>query len=128
MDVTDAKDSLSQSTAYYETCSQATDLCLTLEEQVRTVAAQSSDADSFRENLLDALKNPTLSEGTVQYDATENELSFSLPFSDTQSLSVSLSVTFQNGGAAALTLKSWKTAVVGEWNPDLHQNVYTIDE
>jgi hypothetical protein len=128
MDVSDAKDSLAQSTAYYETCSHATDLCLGLEDLAETVAADSSDAENFAKNFAEALAGETDYKETVQYDAGKNELSFSLPFSDTQSLYVSLSVSFQTDGKAALSLKSWKTSLIGEWNPNLHQNVYTIDE
>lgn len=117
-DLENAAYALHQTAAYYDACAKASDLCRELNEQCSQIYYESSDYDSFLENLT-SLSLPE----SVFYDAEEKCFILDVPFSQTQSLHVSIQLPSRETSMWSLSVHDWYTMNIGDWTPDLHQNV-----
>jgi hypothetical protein len=114
--------SMEQTTAYYDACSAATDLCKELEEQMQSLSGQEMSEASFLRELKEVLPED------VTYDSRNGQLSFTIDFTDTKALYVELSIHQDDTETPVLSLSRWETRTTGDWNPDTQQNVYQKGE
>lgn len=112
--------SMEQATAYYDACSEATDLCLVVEEFLQTAYEECQDEKEYLEKTEELTKQGFL------WDIENQILSFHIPFSDTQTLYVEAEVCYPHtADDAFLKLSTWQTQSAGTWIPDTKQSVYT---
>lgn len=118
-DYISARESMTQTSRYYEAYSQVTDLCLQLKQDFEKLASSSLDETVF---YADAEKQVLPDQ--VSYDPTLKTIYIHYPFSETQELYVEMLLTYDADGASDISILAWNTQTIGEWTPDLHQNVY----
>lgn len=112
--------SMEQTTAYYDACAAATDLCLQAEEFLQTAYRQTSGEKEYFE------KAATLTDQGFLWDEDGGTLSFDISFSDTQALHAEAKVLYpRTADGSFLKLLTWQTQATGTWTPDTKQPVYT---
>lgn len=117
-DLVSSRQSFEKTTAYYEACTQAADLVSEIRENVEELHASVKTEKDFYLEITEILPEKAM------FSMDANVISFCIPFSETQELYVELSVSFSTEKEDILFLNCWKTRIVGEWSPDLTQNVY----
>ena len=110
--------SLEQTTAYYNTCSEAADFYARLVQALEEFQAQTKTDSTYYQLVSDYLD----SQENVQWDSDEHTVSYVKAFSDTQSLAAKISVFRTDHNTARIL--SWNTVVTADWNPDNSQSVY----
>ena len=110
--------SLEQTTAYYNTCSEAADFYARLVQALEEFQAQTQTDSTYYQLVSDYLD----SQENVQWDPDEHTVSYVKAFSDTQSLAAKISVFRTDHNTARIL--SWNTVVTADWNPDNSQSVY----
>lgn len=115
-----SKRSMEQTTAYYDACGSASDLCLQAEEYLQTIYDRTSNEKDYLKETA------SLTSRGFLWEQDSRILSFDVSFSDTQTLHVEAEVLYprtENG--PFLELLTWQTLSTGTWNPDTKQPVYT---
>lgn len=144
--------SLEQTSAYYNSCSEAADFYSDLVQTLEGFQAQAKSESAYYQLVSDHLN----SQENVKWDSEEHTAEYVKAFSDTQSLAVKVSVfwtdrtadstasdTAASDTAASDTVASdtinagldmtssniagilsWNTVVTADWNPDNSQSVY----
>ena len=110
--------SLEQTTAYYNTCSEAADFYARLVQALQKFQSQTKTDSTYYQLVSDYLD----SQENVQWDSDEHTVSYVKAFSDTQSLAAKISVFRTDHNTARIL--SWNTVVTADWNPDNSQSVY----
>ena len=64
----------------------------------------------------------------MDFDEENHTLSFSVPLTDTQVLTVTLKLRTPEPGSTFYTITGWKTVNTAEWTADTRQNVYVQTE
>lgn len=124
-DLSMSEQTLTQTTNYYNACNTATELCLEMEDQLLSNYANAENKNDFYRQL-DFLQTdfPNLNV-SVHWNAETKQVSFEIPFSDTQALSVTLNTFYpETETDSFLEIDSWKTIVIGDWDPDTKQNIF----
>ena len=117
-DRTSSRNSLDQTSRYYEACTIASHRCAAIEE-----AFEAFSGGSGEECLRFAREY--LSETLGQESTGEGIYTLSVPFSPVLSLHVELEPAASDPESRpVLKIRSWYTAQEGEWTPDLHQDLY----
>lgn len=112
--------SMEQTTAYYDACTEATDLCLAAEEYLQTAYEESASKQEYLK------KAGGLTQQGFLWNEESLALSFQIPFSDTQTLYVEAKIHYpETADGTFLELCTWQTQSAGTWNPDMKQPVYT---
>lgn len=111
-----ASQSLAQTAAYYSACSHAADLYT----ELNTLLQENGASVSTDPEAICSLSLPE----NVLYDTELHRFTILCSVSETQELLVTLELSVSDDSAPALAISEWRTRAAGEWNPDLHQNVY----
>lgn len=112
--------SMEQTTAYYDACSKATELCLQAEEFLETAYQEAADEKDYYRTVSELR-----TQGFLWVENTEI-LSFEVPYTDTQVLRAEATVLYPaDPQGPFLELNTWQTYSFGTWNPDTKQPVYT---
>ena len=64
----------------------------------------------------------------MDFDEESRMLSFSVPLTDTQVLTVTLKLRTPESGSTFYTISGWKTVNTAGWTADTRQNVYVQTE
>lgn len=116
--------SLSQTTAYYEACSQMTDYCLEAEAFLQKELASAADSETF----LSRARSFFEASGYAAWDIDTATASVEIPFSETQALSAQLLPVYPQEEdpepASCIRILSWNTVPCGTWTPDTRQPVF----
>ena len=129
--------SLEQTTAYYNTCSEAADFYSELVQTLEGFQEQAKTETAYYQLVSDYLN----SQENVEWNSEEHTAEYVKAFSDTQSLAVKIAVFLTDctaDTAASDTINagldvtssniagilSWNTVVTADWNPDNSQSVY----
>lgn len=112
---------LEQTSAYYESCSAATDFYTNTVENLKAFQTQAANTEDFY--TMTAQYFESIQEAA--WDQENHTVQYLSPFSQTQSLLVTLLIEAplgkENSPARILT---WNTIVTSDWNPDTSQSVY----
>lgn len=119
-----SEQTLTQTTHYYNACSTATELCLEIEDHlISNYKITKNEADFFQQ--LDFFQIDSLTEITFDWNQEARQFSFEIPYSDTQALTVTLSICYPYAPSEIfLEITSWKTIAIGNWNPDTKQSIF----
>ena len=115
---------LEQTTAYYTACKDATNKYHELINYAQKVFTDSEDQTAYNKGMFSiASQYPD-----VAWDQTEQVLSFTVKYTDEQSLSIEISIPYPTGQADLVPdILTWKTISTADWNPDIRQPVYKGD-
>lgn len=128
--------SMQNATAYYESCSYATELCLMTEAVINSGQPAGSDygsvpsaVEEFLDEEIEEVKAsgelalPGLQSYTWNPDG--NRLSLTIPYTERLALLVDLSFSFHPSSSSWETsILRWQSIQIGSWTPDMHQNVF----
>lgn len=122
-----SEQTLLQTQKYYEACSTAAQLCLEIEDHLVFTYQSTENKEDFYKQL-DFFQIDSLNQFTFDWNEETSQLSFEIPYSDTQALTVTLHVLYPYAEHDVfLNISSWKTIVIGEWNPDTKQSIFQGD-
>ncbi|MBQ8306209.1 MAG: hypothetical protein IJX90_08340 [Blautia sp.] len=108
--------------AYYDAGVKATDLYKKTEAYVIGAMEEASDEAAY----LDALGRISETIPEITWSRESALLSFSVPYSDTQSLFVAMSAPYAGAaGDPYLSILNWSSVTTGQWNPDQHMNLFS---
>ena len=112
---------LEQTSAYYESCSSATDFYTDAVTNLKAFQTQATDTEAFYTMAAQYFKD--IPEAT--WDSREHTVQYLFSFSQTQSLLVTLLIEapLENENSPVRIL-TWNTTVTSDWNPDTSQSVY----
>lgn len=114
--------SAQRTTDYYEAENEASDILHSIVDCLNT-QAETADAEQFFVNVRSQLEEMDL----VSFQ-DDRHLSYSVPLGDSQSLSVSLTISdipYEDGNL--YQIDSWKTVSSRQWNPDTSLPVLDAD-
>ena len=121
-DLKASQTSIKATTAYYDAGVKATELYKKAEAYVISAIREASDETAY----LDSLARIGETVPGITWDPEQALLSFSIPYSDTQSLYVSMSAPYEGrDGDPYLPIRSWSSVTTGQWNPDQHMNLFS---
>lgn len=121
-DLSMSKKTMDLTTSYYDACTMASKLCLETENLLWKTYSETKNADDYFKTAEINLNECLL------WNADAHQISMEIPFSDTQALLVCLNVFYpQSDTDKCLEIQSWKTILIGSWNPDTKQPIYQGD-
>lgn len=116
--------SLSQTTAYYEACSQMTDICRAAGEFLYDELESASGKEAWLDRAGDFFEKTE----HASWDEERDTAVIEIPFSETQALRAELFVFYPeapaNARASCIRIQSWNTVSAGTWEPDTSQPVF----
>lgn len=120
-DLSSSQLALEQTTAYYDSCSAATDFYTDTVTNLKTFQTQAADTQDFYTMAAQYFED--IPEAT--WDSQEHTVQYLTPFSQTQSLLVTLLIEApRENKNSPVRILTWNTAVTSDWNPDTSQSVY----
>lgn len=110
-----------RTSAYYETCNQAEDRLGETDRMLEKLWQETANEKAYFQAVRETFED-------MDFDEESRMLSFSVPLTDTQVLTVTLKLRTPESGSTFYTISGWKTVNTAEWTADTRQNVYVQTE
>lgn len=110
-----------RTSAYYEACNQAEDRLGEADQMLEKIWQETANEKAYFQAVREAFED-------MDFDEESRMLSFSVPLTDTQVLTVTLKLRTPESGSTFYTISGWKTVNTAEWTADTRQNVYVQTE
>lgn len=110
-----------RTSAYYEACNQAEDRLGETDRMLEKIWQETANEKAYFQAVREAFED-------MDFDEESRMLSFSVPLTDTQVLTVTLKLRTPESGSTFYTISGWKTVNTAEWTADTRQNVYVQTE
>lgn len=99
--------SMEQTEQYFAACQTATELCQETDAFVQELCQKESDPEIFYQKLSEVSKHIS----SAAYEPTSHQISFLIPYSDTQQLHVTLQICFPSETEKPLEILFWNTEI-----------------
>ena len=110
-----------RTSAYYEACNQAEDRLGETDRMLEKIWQETANEKAYFQAVREAFED-------MDFDEESRMLSFSVPLTDTQVLTVTLKLRTPEPGSTFYTINGWKTINTAGWTADTRQNVYVQTE
>ena len=110
-----------RTSAYYEACNQAEDRLGEADQMLEKIWQETANEKAYFQAVRETFED-------MDFDEESRMLSFSVPLTDTQVLTVTLKLRTPESGSNFYTISGWKTVNTAEWTADTRQNVYVQTE
>ena len=110
-----------RTSAYYEACNQAEDRLGETDRMLEKLWQETVNEKAYFQAVRETFED-------MDFDEESRMLSFSVPLTDTQVLTVTLKLRTPESGSTFYTISDWKTVNTAEWTADTRQNVYVQTE
>ena len=110
-----------RTSAYYEACNQAEDRLGEADQTLEKIWQETANEKAYFQAVRKTVED-------LDFDEESHMLSFSVPLTDTQVLTVTLKLRTPESGSTFYTISGWKTVNTAEWTADTRQNVYVQTE
>ena len=110
-----------RTSAYYETCNQAEDRLGETDRMLEKIWQETANEKAYFQAVRKTFED-------MDFDEESRMLSFSVPLTDTQVLTVTLKLRTPESGSTFYTISGWKTVNTAGWTADTRQNVYVQTE
>lgn len=110
-----------RTSAYYEACNQAEDRLGETDRMLEKLWQETANEKAYFQAVRETLED-------MDFDEESRMLSFSVPLTDTQVLTVTLKLRTPESGSTFYTITGWKTINTAGWTADTRQNVYVQTE
>lgn len=110
-----------RTSAYYEACNQAEDRLGETDRMLEKLWQETANEKAYFQAVRETFED-------MNFDEESRMLSFSVPLTDTQVLTVTLKLRTPESGSTFYTISGWKTVNTAEWTADTRQNVYVQTE
>ena len=110
-----------RTSAYYEACNQAEDRLGETDRMLEKLWQETANEKAYFQAVRETFED-------MDFDEESRMLSFSVPLTDTQVLTVTLKLRTPESGSTFYTISGWKTVNTAEWTADTRQNVYVQTE
>lgn len=110
-----------RTSAYYEACNQAEDRLGETDRMLEKLWQETANEKAYFQAVRETFED-------MDFDEESRMLSFSVPLTDTQVLTVTLKLRTPEFGSTFYTISGWKTVNTAEWTADTRQNVYVQTE
>ena len=110
-----------RTSAYYETCNQAEDRLGETDRMLEKLWQETANEKAYFQAVRETFED-------MDFDEESRMLSFSVPLTDTQVLTVTLKLRTPESGSTFYTITGWKTINTAGWTADTSQNVYVQTE
>ncbi|MBD9013582.1 MAG: hypothetical protein EGR15_03085 [Lachnospiraceae bacterium] len=110
-----------RTSAYYEACNQAEDRLGETDRMLEKIWQETANEKAYFQAVRETFED-------MDFDEESRMLSFSVPLTDTQVLTVTLKLQTPESGSTFYTIRGWKTVNTAEWTADTRQNVYVQTE
>lgn len=110
-----------RTSAYYEACNQAEDRLGEADQMLEKLWQETANEKAYFQAVRETFED-------MDFDEKSRMLSFSVPLTDTQVLTVTLKLRTPESGSTFYTISGWKTVNTAEWTADTRQNVYVQTE
>lgn len=110
-----------RTSAYYEACNQAEDRLGEADQMLEKLWQETANEKAYFQAVRETFED-------MDFDEESRMLSFSVPLTDTQVLTVTLKLRTPESGSTFYTISGWKTVNTAEWTADTRQNVYVQTE
>lgn len=110
-----------RTSAYYEACNQAEDRLGETDRMLEKLWQETANEKAYFQAVRETFED-------MDFDEESHMLSFSVPLTDTQVLTVTLKLRTPESGSTFYTISGWKTVNTAEWTADTRQNVYVQTE
>ncbi|MDD7220443.1 MAG: hypothetical protein PUI16_10785 [Clostridia bacterium] len=118
-DLKTAERSLEQTTAYYNACSQATELYNIAADYIQKAIKTSDSLSEYCGQMESFIRT----QSDFRWSSKEEILSFTVPISDSQALLVDMDASWADT-VYRPAIFNWNTISTGTWVPDTRQKVY----
>ena len=110
-----------RTSAYYEACNQAEDRLGETDRMLEKLWQETANEKAYFQAVRETFED-------MDFDEESRMLSFSVPLTDTQVLTVTLKLRTPESGSTFYTITGWKTINTAGWTADTRQNVYVPTE
>ena len=110
-----------RTSAYYEACNQAEDRLGEADQMLEKIWQETANEKAYFQAVRETFED-------MDFDEESRMLSFSVPLTDTQVLTVTLKLRTPESGSTFYTISGWKTVNTAGWTADTRQNVYVQTE
>lgn len=110
-----------RTSAYYEACNQAEDRLGETDRMLEKIWQETANEKAYFQAVRETFED-------MDFDEENRMLSFSVPLTDTQVLTVTLKLRTPESGSTFYTISGWKTVNTAGWTADTRQNVYVQTE
>lgn len=110
-----------RTSAYYEACNQAEDRLGETDRMLEKLWQETANEKAYFQAVRETFED-------MDFDEESRMLSFSVPLTDTQVLTVTLKLRTPESGSTFYTISGWKTVNTAGWTADTRQNVYVQTE
>ena len=110
-----------RTSAYYEACNQVEDRLGEADQMLEKIWQETANEKAYFQAVRETFED-------MDFDEESRMLSFSVPLTDTQVLTVTLKLRTPESGSTFYTISGWKTVNTAEWTADTRQNVYVQTE
>ena len=110
-----------RTSAYYEACNQAEDRLGETDRMLEKIWQETANEKAYFQAVRETFED-------MDFDEESRMLSFSVPLTDTQVLTVTLKLRTPESGSTLYTINGWKTINTAGWTADTRQNVYVQTE
>lgn len=110
-----------RTSAYYEACNQAEDRLGETDRMLEKLWQETANEKAYFQAVRETFED-------MDFDEESRMLSFSVPLTDTQVLTVTLKLRTPESGSTFYTISGWKTVNTAEWTADTRQKVYVQTE
>ena len=110
-----------RASAYYEACNQADDRLGETDRMLEKIWQETANEKAYFQAVRETFED-------MDFDEENRMLSFSVPLTDTQVLTVTLKLRTPESGSTFYTISGWKTVNTAGWTADTRQNVYVQTE
>ena len=110
-----------RTSAYYEACNQAEDRLGEADQMLEKIWQETANEKAYFQAVRETFED-------MDFDEESRMLSFSVPLTDTQVLTVTLKLLTPESGSTFYTISGWKTVNTAGWTADTRQNVYVQTE
>ena len=110
-----------RTSAYYEACNQAEDRLGETDQMLEKLWQETANKKAYFQAVRETFED-------MDFDEESRMLSFSVPLTDTQVLTVTLKLRTPESGSTFYTINGWKTINTTGWTADTRQNVYVQTE
>lgn len=110
-----------RTSAYYEACNQAEDRLGEADQMLEKIWQETANEKAYFQAVRETFED-------MDFDEESHMLSFSVPLTDTQVLTVTLKLRMPESGSTFYTISGWKTINTAGWTADTRQNVYVQTE
>lgn len=110
-----------RTSAYYEACNQAEDRLGETDRMLEKLWQETANEKAYFQAVRETFED-------MDFDEESRMLSFSVPLTDTQVLTVTLKLRTPESGSTFYTITGWKTINTAGWTADTRQNVYVQTE